>query len=173
MNFQFYYEKLVNSEEYQKFVKEHPKAYACSGFFVLDKENSGKNNKIHFDFWLPEFEKMYSFSVDGKVEFVNVENFDKRPFEKIGLNYDFDLRDFEKMIEKRKEKEGIKGNTLKLLFSLQKLDGKDFLVSTVFLNNFGMLKLNIDLDEKKITEFEKKSFLDMFKIIKNGGTDKK
>lgn len=170
MNFQFYYEKLIDSEEYQKFVRENPDAYPCSGFFAMDKENEGKDNRVHFDFWLPGVEKMYSFSVHGgPVEFVNVENYDKRPFEKIGLNYDFDLRDFEKMILERKESEKIKGSVQKLLFSLQKFEGRDYLVTTVFLNNFGMLKINIDVAEKGITSFEKKSFMDMFKIIKNKG----
>jgi hypothetical protein len=164
MNFQFYYEKLINSEEYQNFFREHPGAFPCSGFFVLDKEKN--ENKIHFDFWLPQDEKMYSFKLDGKVEFVPVENFDKRGYEKIGLNYDFNFEDFEEMIVKRKEVEGIKGKIQKLLFSLQRLKEKDYLVITVFLSNLALLKVNIDISEKKITSFEKKSFMDMFKIVK-------
>ncbi len=49
MNIQFYYEKLQNSKEYQKFVKENPKAFLCSGFFIIDKK--GSENKQHFDFY--------------------------------------------------------------------------------------------------------------------------
>jgi len=166
MKFQFYHEKLINSKEYQKFKKENPKAYPCSGFFVLDKEKN--NNAVHFDFWLPQYEKMYSFKMDGKIEFVNVENFDKRPFEKLSMNYNFDLDDYEKMILKEKENKKIKGKMQKLLFSLQKLDGKDYLITTVFLSNMGLLKVHIDIAENKITKFEKKSFFDMIKIRKKG-----
>ena len=171
MKFQFYHEKLINSEEYQKFFKENPEAYPCSGFFVLDVLNKGKENKASIDFWLPEVNKMYSFKIDGKTEFVNVENYDPRVPEKISLNYDFDLKDYEKMILEKMEKEDVKGKMQKILFSLQKLDGKDYLVTTTFLNNFGMLKIHIDINDNEITFFEKKSFLDMLKVINNKKKD--
>lgn len=167
MKFQFYYEKLLASDEYLKFRNEHPSAYPCSGFFALDLEKDGENNQCHFDFWLPEFEKMYSFKVTGPVEFVNVENFDKRPFEELSMNYTFDLKDIMKSVEDRMQEDNIKGNMKKLMFSLQKLNGVDYLVSTVFLDNMAMLKVNYDLSEEKITDIEKKSFLDIFKIKRN------
>jgi hypothetical protein len=166
MKFQFYYEKLINSKEYQKFKKENPDAYPCSGFFVLDREKG--NDAVHFDFWLPKYEKMYSFKINGPIEFVNVENYDKRPFEKLSMNYKFDLNDYEKMILKEMAEQTIKGRIQKLLFSLQKLDGKDYLITTAFLSNMGLLKINIDIAKNKITNFEKKSFFDMIKIIKKG-----
>jgi hypothetical protein len=164
MKFQFYYEKLINSEEYQKFKKEHESAYPCSGFFVLDREKG--NNKVHFDFWLPNVEKMYSFKMDGPIEFVNVENFDKRPFEKLSMNYTFDLEEIEKIIIKKLEENLIKGRIQKILFSLQKLNGKDYLLGTVFLSNLGLIKTTIEIPENKITSFEKKSFFDMLKVVK-------
>ena len=166
MKFQFYYEKLLDSEEYLKFKREHPTAYPCSGFFALDLEKKGENNQAHFDFWLPEFDKMYSFKVSGPVEFVNVENFDKREYEKLSMNYEFDLIEVKDEIQARMDADVIKGKIQKLLFSLQKLNGVDYLVTTVFLNNMGMLKVNYDIASKKITDIEKKSFLDIFKIIK-------
>jgi len=49
---------------------------------------------------------------------------------------------------------------------LQKLDGRDVLVGTAFISALGMLKIEIDIKDKKITDFEKKSFMDMMKIIK-------
>lgn len=166
MKFQFYNEKLLASDEYLKFKKENPTAYACSGFFALDLEKNGENNQVHFDFWLPEFEKMYSFKVRGPVEFVNVENFDKRPFEKLSMNYDFDLEEVKGLIQKRMEDEKIKGKMKKLLFSLQKLDGQDYLLATVFLDNMAMLKVTYNIVDKNIDSIEKKSFMDIFKIIK-------
>lgn len=166
MKFQFYNEKLLDSAEYQKFTKEHPTAYPCSAFFAIDIENKGKNDKIHFDFWIPEFKKMYSFKVTGPVEFVNVENFEKKDYEKLSMNYTFDLKEVQEQIMKRMEDDGIKGKIQKLLFSLQKKDGVDYLLGTLFLNNMGILKVTYDITDKKITDIIKKSFLDMFKIIK-------
>ncbi len=169
MKFQFYYEKLINSKEYKKFLKDFPEAYPCSGFFVLDKEDSNKN-LAHIDFFIPSKEpKMYSFKLSGSIEFLNVENFDKKIPEGIGLNYDFDLNKYDKMIQKEMEKQKIKGNVQRLLFSLQRQEGIDYLITTVFISNLGMLKVNININEDKIVSFEKKSFLDMFKILKKGG----
>ena len=166
MKFQFYNEKLINSKEYQKFTKQHPEAFACSGFFILDILNNGKENKASIDFWLPKEKKMYSFKLDGKTEFVNVENFDPRTPEKLSMNYNFDLKDYEELIREKMSEEMIKGNIQKIIFSLQKLNKKDYLVITVFLNNLGLLKINIDIADNKITHFEKKSFFDMLKVIK-------
>lgn len=165
MNFRFYYEKLTESDEYKKFKEENPKAYPCSCLFILDRD-SGKENGVHFDFFLPKTKKMNSFKVDGKVEFMNVENFDPRLYEEISVEHDFNIEDFEELILKRMSEEGITGRIQKLLFSLQRKDGKDFLVTTGFLNNLGLLKVTISVEENKILTFEKKSFFDMMKIVK-------
>ncbi|MDP3966451.1 MAG: hypothetical protein Q8Q04_02885 [archaeon] len=169
MNFQFYYEKLVDSSEYKNFVKKNPKAYPCSSLFILDRETGGKGNSVHFDFWLPKEKKMNSFKVGEEIQFSEVENFDSRPFEEISVEHDFSFEDIEKHIQERMLKEGVKGRIQKILFSLQKLNGKEFLVITVFLNNLGLLKVTFSLDEMKIILFEKKSLFDMMKIFKGKG----
>ena len=175
MNFQFYKEKLEDSEEYKKFRKENPKSYPCSCLFILDREHGGKENKIHFDFWHPKEKKMSSFRVDGKVEFLPVENFETRAFEEISIEHDFELEKFENLILKKMADEQINGRVQKLLFSLQRLNGKDFLITTGFLNNLGLIKLTISIDENKIIDFKKMSFFDMMKIVKGnkGEKDKK
>lgn len=167
MKFQFYYEKLLDSEDYRKFVKENPKAFHSSGFFVLDLENNGKDNSVHFDMFIEKPKpKMFSFKLNGKMELLPVENFDTRIPEKLSMNYAFDLVEVKEKIEKKMEKENIKGKLKKLLFSLQKLDKIDYLVINGFLDNMGMLKATYDISKNEITKIEKKSFLDMFKIIK-------
>jgi hypothetical protein len=164
MKFQFYYEKLINLDEYKKFLNENPKAYFCSGFFVLDKKD--KDNKVHFDFYLPKGPKMYSFKLDNKPEFVDIENFDPRIPEKLPMNFEFDLIEIEKLIKEEMNKRKIKGEIQKLLFSLQNLKDKNYLLATIFLSNMALLKVTITLPENKITEFEKKSFFDMIKLVK-------
>jgi hypothetical protein len=171
MKFQFYYEKLTNLEEYKKFTKENPEAYFCSAFFVVDKKD--KDNKVHFDFYIPKGPKMYSFKLDNKAEFVNVENFDPRTPEKLPLNFEFDLNKIEQIIEEEMEKRKIKGKIQKLLFSLQRLKGEDYLLATIFISNMAILKVNIKIPENKITEFEKKSFMDMVRLVKGKGQGKK
>ncbi len=165
MNFQFYYEKLINSEEYKKFKKQNPEAYACSGFFILDREK--KDNKACIDFYLKKEKKMFSFKLDGKTEFTEIQNFDPRIPEKISTDHVFELEDFEKLIQEKAQQEKVKGQIKKLLFSLQNLKGTDYFVTTVFLSNLGLLKVNINIPKKKITSFEKKSFFDMIKVVKN------
>ncbi len=164
MNFQFYLEKLHNSENFKNFMKENSDAFLCSGFFVIDK--GGKDNKIHFDYFLPKDKKIISFQLEQDIQQVPVEMFDKRIPEKISVAHDFDFDDIEKMIVVEMEKQGIRNKIQKIILSLQKLKEKDFLVGTVFVSMLGMLKIHISLSEMKITLFEKKSFFDIMNVLK-------
>lgn len=170
MKFQFYYEKLIDSKEYRQFKKENPEAFFCSAFFVLDNEK--EENKVNFDFYLPKTPKIFSFKLNETVEFTNVENFDKRFPEELPLNFDFDLKEIQKKIESEMENRKIKSKIQKSLFSLQRLKKQDYILATIFLSNMALLKVTIKIPQNEITEFEKKSFLDMIKIVK-GKKDKK
>jgi len=163
MNFQFYIEKLFESEEFAEFKKEFPDAYLCSGFFVIDLTNS--ENQQHLDFFVPSFEKMFSFQLESNLQRVPLENIGEKP-EKLFANYDFDFKDVEEKIKKEMDSRGIKNQIQKFLFSLQRKGDKDFLVSTIFTSNMGILSASISLPDLSVENFEKKSFLDMFKIIK-------
>jgi len=164
MNLRFYLEKLYASKEFEQFKKENPEAFLCSGFFIIDKQ--GQDNKQHFDFYLPSERKMFSLQLEERIKIVPIELLNDKIPEKILLNYDFDFKDIEKMIIDEMERQNIKNKIQKILLSLQNLDGKDFLVGTVFISALGLLKINIDISQKKITKFEKTSFFDMVKIVK-------
>jgi hypothetical protein len=165
MNFQFYFEKLSKSKEFQKFVKENKDSFFCSGFFVVDKK--GEDNKQNLDYFVPSINKMFSFKLDKNVELVPVESFGEtfKP-EKIPDNVDFDFNEIERLIEGEMFDKKIKNKIEKLLFSLQAKDKKNYLFGTIFISGLGLLRVKIDLNEKKIVEFEKKSFFDMVKIVK-------
>jgi len=164
MDFQFYLEKLLESEEFKEFKTEFPDAFLCSGFFTLDEE--GTDNQQHLDYWAPSVKKLYSFKLNEN-PIVKVETETNSDFipKKIKDNIDFDLERVESLIKEEMENQKIKGRVQKLIFSLQNTEEKDYLLSTVFLSGLGLIKAMYDIDEKKITEFEKKSFFDMMKFI--------
>ena len=166
MKLQFYNDKLINSEEYKKFMKEHKDAYFCSGFFSIDKENSETDNQIHFDFYIPSSKEMFSFKLNDKIELTSVKIFDERIPEQIFTDFNIDLDKFEKIILKKMELEKIKNSAKKFLFSLQNLEKKTYLLVTIFLSNLGLLKINIDLAKGEIISFEKKSMSEIFKIFR-------
>ncbi len=167
MNIQFYLEKLNSSEEYKKFKEENPDAFFCSAFFVIDKTNSkSQDNRQHFDCYVPSKKKIFSFQLENRIKLVPVEMIDEKILPQILLNYDFDFEEMEKIITEEMGKQKIKNKIQKIFFSLQNLDGKDFLIGTIFISTLGLLKINIDISEKKVTEFIKKSFFDMIKITK-------
>ena len=168
MNFQFYLEKLFASKEFEDFKKQNPEAFLCSGFFSIDKQ--GKDEKQHLDFFVPSLKKFFSFKLDqNPIELMPVEEISEENIqtpEQIADNYDFDFNEFEKMIQDRMQSENIKNEIQKMIFSLQKKDKKDFLIGTIFISGLGILKVLINVSEKTIEEFEKKSFFDMIKIVK-------
>lgn len=167
MNFQFYLEKLFDSESFQSFIKENKKAYPCSGFFIIDLSDSKKpDNKQHIDYYIPLTKKLFSFKLEDSCSIIPVELADTEAPKKVALNYSFDFNDIKQMIQDEMDKKEVKNKLQKLLFSLQNKDGKDYLVGTAFLSNFGLLKVNIDIADMKIVLFEKKSFMDMMRVVK-------
>ena len=164
MNSQFLFEKLESSEEYKKFISENKDAYLCSGFFIIDLEK--QDNKYHFDFYVPSSKKTFSFEIENGVKLIELERNDGRVLEKVSMEkvFDFDgLR--EKFLREMVEKK-ISNKIQKMIFSLQNLENSDFLIGTIFLSGLALLKVNFDISNNKITDFEKSSFFDMMKIVK-------
>ena len=159
MNFQFYLEKLQNSQEYKDFVKENPKAYPCSGFFTIDKE--GSDNQRHIDFYIPGGKNIFSFKLGDEIEKVVINMISEKAPEEINLNVDFNFEKVEELIQDDMVKNNIKSKLQKIMISLQNFEGKEILVCTVFISMLGILKVHIDIDKNKVTLFEKKSFFDM------------
>lgn len=161
MNLQFYIEKLQNSDAFKEFIKENKDAYFCSGFFTIDKE--GVDNQTHLDFYVPEKKEMFSFKLQKGVEKVPVEMITENVPEMIGEKLDFDFNEVEKMIIEEMDKQKVKNKLQKIMISLQGLDEKSFLVCTIFVSMFGLLKIHIDLEKNEVVLFEKKSLFDIVK----------
>jgi len=164
MNSQFLLEKLKNSNEYKEFIKENKTAYLCSGFFVIDMENNG-GNQYHFDFYVPESGKTFSFELEGGVKLIPLER-DEQVLEEVSMKNHFDFDKIREKILTEMELKKINNKLQKMLFSLQKVKGKDMLLGTIFISNLGLLKVNMDIDSNQITDFEKKSLFDMMKMVK-------
>ena len=164
MDLRFYLEKLHGSDEYKEFMLENPDAYMCSAFFVMDFEKA--DHQRHLDFYAPTLKKVFSFKLESGIEKVPIDMFDDRTPKKLSVDYDFDLDDIEKIIKEKMIVEKVKSKVQKILLSLQNIENKDLLTATVFVSGLGMLKINIDPVSKRITDFNKKSFFDMMKIIR-------
>ncbi len=167
MNLQFYLEKLKDSIEYKNFKKENSKAYFAGAFLAIDVENNGTGDEQHIDFYVGDKKEMFSFCISNQCQKtpINLVDGEKIP-EKISEGVDFDIDEIKKIIEKKMEKEKIKNKLQRILLSLQKRDGENFLIGTVFISSLGMIKFGISLDEKKIIHFEKKSIFDMVRRVK-------
>lgn len=166
MNSKFLIEKLESSEEFKKFRKENPDAYLCSGFFVIDLENKEQDDKYHFDYYVPESKKTFSFEIENGIKLVELERNDEKILEKVSMKEDFDFDRIKEMISAEMELKKINNKIQKMLFSLQNLENEDILLGTIFISGLGLIKTNIDLKEKRVTDFEKKSLFDIIKTIK-------
>ncbi len=164
MNFQFYVEKLRDSENFKDFIKENKDAFACSGFFIIDKQ--GKDNKQHIDYYIPSKKNMISFQLEDNCSIMPLEMTNPSVPEEMFLDFNFDFNDVERLIQDEMTQRRVKKQIQKILFSLQTKNKKNYLIGTIFISGFGLLKVNINLSEIKIIDFEKKSFFDMIKITR-------
>ncbi len=168
MNIQFYLEKLNSTEEFKDFQKENPDSYLCSGFFVIDKERKGNpDDKVNLDFYSPNEGRAFSFEMGEGIKVTPLENFGKTP-ERISKKCDFSLGEIEEIIFENMEKNKVKAKVQRIILSLQNLEGRDFVIGTIFISMLGIVRIDIDLKDKKATKFEKKSLMEMFKVLKKG-----
>ena len=107
--------------------------------------------------------KIFSFQLEDGIKIIPIETIDNKILEGILGDCDFDLTKIEKMIVSEMIYKGIQKKLQKILLSLQNKEGRDFLIGTIFISGLGMLKVQINLPEMKIIEFEKKSFFDILR----------
>jgi hypothetical protein len=165
MNSQFLLEKLEDSEEYKKFMKENKDAYLCSAFFIIDFEQNPEN-KYHFDYYIPSTKKTFSFEYENGIKLVPLERYDEKVLEKLSEKQHFDFDELYDKVKERMEEEKINNKMIKMIFSWQNFEGEDTLFGTIMLSGLALVKMVYNIKEDKITEFEKKSFFDMMKIVK-------
>jgi len=165
MNAQFFLEKLEASEEFQKFKEQNPKAYLCSGFFVADLQEQNAENRCHFDFFVPESRKTFTFEMENGIKLIEIERGEKVLDKKIS-NMNFDMEEVKEMILDEMASRNINNKLQKMIFSLQNIEGKDMLLGTIFISSLGIIKADYDISKKQVLNFEKKSLFDMIKVMK-------
>jgi len=133
-----------------------PPSYTASP--TLGNENNEETKK--------QKGQIYVFKITDKLSLVSLEFFDKRIPEKLVLDKNLDLEEFEKLIEERMQKENIKEKAKKFLYSFHIAERKKLLFVTIFLSNLALLKVNFDLETKKMIDFDRKSFFDIIKFVK-------
>ena len=165
MNFQFYLEKLKDSEPFKHFILENSDAFLCSAFFVIDKKNG--NSQQHMDYYLPSSKELVSFCVSDSCQKNPAGMIDKeRKFEVIPENLDIEFEDVEKLVFDEMAKKEIKKEVEKVLLSLQSKEGKTFILATIFISTLGMISATINLEKMELENFEKKSFFDLMNVFK-------
>jgi hypothetical protein len=132
MNFQFYLEKLFNSEEYVNFKKEFSDAFLTSGFISVDKEKKGQD-QFHLDFYVPSANKLFSFKLEDGVVKVPIETLEQQNFFEISDNLDFNMNEIEGMIAYEIDKQKLK-KTIKNYVFIEKKDGKNYLIFDCFFS---------------------------------------
>ena len=164
MNFKFYMEKLRASEIFKQFLKENPSSFLCSCFFSIDF--AGNDNKAHFDYYVLKLKQMFSFQLEKDCEKTLIEIREDFLPEKISEKIDFELKDIEKILINKIKEDKIQEEVQKIFISLQRANKKDTLIGTIFISAMGMIAFEMELESKKIISFQKKSFLDFFRILK-------
>ena len=130
MNLQFYLEKLNDSDEFGDFIRENPKAYFCSGFFVIDKEKN--DNKTHLDFFNPNNGNIFSFQLEEEIKVVSLENSGNRVLEEISRETEVEFMEIEKLILAEMEKQKVNGKIQKIILSIPQDFKKITSLSTIF-----------------------------------------
>lgn len=156
--------KLEKDKHFQKFIKSNPKAYLCSAFFIIDKES--ENHKQHFDYFLPEENKIFSFQLEENCKQVPMDNLNSEAPKILDFKDNLEIQEIEDLIQTEMENQAIKNKIQKILFSINNFENQVFIFGTVFISNLGMIKLRISLKDKKIIDFKKESFMDMINIFK-------
>ena len=161
MNFQSLLNELLSSEKFKEFKKKNPKVYLCSGFFIINEAK--ELEKKHLDYYAPDSKEAFGFKLESFLEIEKLQKFEKVP-EEIPRTSDFDFGKIRELIDKKLNEEKIKNKITKIIFSLQRLNSKNFLIVNVFLSGLILVNMKISLDNKKIIDFEKKS---IFSFIRN------
>lgn len=165
-----YVTKVKKSNDFKKFIKENPKAYLCSLFFVRDF--SGNHNETFIDFYSPKIKKIISFKADGKVQKIPIhkkaETLEHKKFvpKKLGKKMKLDIDILKQIILDEMHNRNFTDEIKKILVVLQNHDDRDIWNCTCFLNSLALLYCHVEDMSESVLFMERQSFFDIMKILK-------
>ncbi len=168
MSFKQTYQTITESEVFKNFIKEHPDAELCTGFFIIDFFSN--DNKESLDY--KSGEKIFTFSLrdDKSIKFEEdkLMQTEKNPhpsLEKISPHIKADLEDIRATAQIQALDNGINSKFSKIIAVLQKpaKDDKQIWNLTCMLDGLIILHILIDPETGDVIKFERKSMMDMIK----------
>ncbi len=166
-----YIKKVKESEPFKEFMKEDPKAYLCSVFFVRDF--SGNHNETQVDFYSPKKKAMVSFKVDKKVERIPInkkaETLTHKKFVPKALNENvkMDIDEIKPTLVDEMRNREMTYEIDKILAFLNVADDETVWNCTAFLKGLGLLQSHIEDESGTVLFMEKKSLFDLIKFTGN------
>ncbi|MEK6847911.1 MAG: hypothetical protein AABX50_02190 [Nanoarchaeota archaeon] len=165
-----YIKRVKESKEFKEFIKQDPKAYLCSLFFIRDFTE--KKNETQVDFYSPKKKTIFSFKVNGKVEKApnkkakTIENkkFIPKPLME---NTKLDIDEMKDTLADEMHNREMAYEIEKVLVFLNIVDGKPVWNCTGFLRGLGLLQTHVDDETNTVLFMEKKSLFDMIKFTGN------
>lgn len=160
--------KVRESEPFKSFIKEDPKAYLCSVFFVRDFTDN--HNETQVDFYSPKKKVIVSFKVDKKVERIADKKPETMKHEKfipklLNEAIKMDIDAIKPTLLDEMHNRGMTYEIEKVLAFLSLADDRVFWNCTGFLKGLGLVLAHIEDSSESVLYMEKKSLFDMLKVI--------
>ncbi len=160
------FKTISESEIFKNFIKEHPEAELCAGFFILDF--FGNDNKKSLDYKFGD--KIMTFSINelghikmNEDKLIEEKNMNFPKLETINSGIKFDLDEAESTAKIKALDEGISAKFSKIIAVLQKYDGKQIWNLTSMLEGLIILHILINAETGDVIKFERKSMMDLIR----------
>ena len=167
-----YIKKVKGSEPFKQFMKEDPKAYLCSVFFIRDFNEN--HNETQVDFYSPAKKAMISFKVDKKVERIPInkkaETITHKKFVPKNLNENtkMDVDELKDILLAEMHNRGMTYEIDKILVFLYIADDETVWNCTAFLKGLGLLQSHVEDESGTVLFMEKKSLFDLVRFTGGG-----
>lgn len=158
-----YVDRLRDSQEYKKFLKENKNAFMVAGFFVLDFE-SGKN--MHqIDYYAPDHHKVAAFTLDGRITMQMLSLIRKKIPEKLDLDTKTDLNALRGILEDEMKNRTMAEDIKKIIAVIQCVDNKKIWSVNCILSGMSLLKASIEDESQTILKMDKANIFDFIKTM--------
>lgn len=153
-----YVEKLHNSEQYKKFIKQYPDAALVAGFFVIDLE---AGNNIHqIDYYVPSQKKIAAFTLDGQVSVQLLSLINKKVPESLDIKTKTDLDSLKGIIEEEMRNRNMTEEINKIIAIIQNIDKRKVWSLNCVLSGMHILKASVEDESQTVLKMDKSSIFD-------------